>query len=421
MPEPALKLSLEQARLAALAAQWLTAAAPPPSPAAVLERHGFARTLGGADVYLALCARRPEMRRRDLDGAVERREVQVLPAVRGCMYLVSRRHAALCLRVADLLSRGRAEKEQQKAGLSPGELEAVGRAVLATLAERGPLTPDALRKALPPGTLRSLGEAGKKVGLTSALPSALRRLEFDGQVERSLEGGRLDSERYAWRLAAASPFDGAVLPSEPAALYAELAELFFGGAGFARLGDFASWVGISQRDAKAALERLETLSVAIAGESEPRWALASNRELLADPPPSAVAFLPFEDSLIATQGGPALLVDAAHHGIVGPAWGTSKPTSLGEARFLMLRPLVAEGKVAGFWELDPERAAVCWASFEPLGGEARAQVEELGRRTARFLLEELGHGRSFNLDTDRDLAERSAYLRSLPHGGICPP
>src|SRR5215212_447861 len=182
-----LRVSLEQARRAFVSAQGF-----PPRPGRsvvqVLEETGFVRTLGGSDIYLALRARMPGMRRADLEAVVEAHEAQIVPAVRGCMYLVPRRDVPLALRMADVVSRSRHERDQEKAGIRPGEVEGVGKAVLETLRERGPLTTDALRKALPSGTVRSLGEVGKRVGISSPLPGALRMLEFDGHVERTLEG-----------------------------------------------------------------------------------------------------------------------------------------------------------------------------------------------------------------------------------------
>src|SRR5256885_7675998 len=54
----------------------------------VITDSGWLRTLGGADVYLAARARRPGMKRADLDAAVARGELRVAPAARGCIYLV---------------------------------------------------------------------------------------------------------------------------------------------------------------------------------------------------------------------------------------------------------------------------------------------------------------------------------------------
>ena len=104
----------------------------------------------------------------------------MVPAARGCMYLVARPQVALALRLAARLTLPRAEREHAKAGIRPREVEELAAAVRETLTRKGPLTTEALRKALPEGSVRSLGEVGKKVGISSALPSALRLLEFDG-------------------------------------------------------------------------------------------------------------------------------------------------------------------------------------------------------------------------------------------------
>src|SRR5687768_8682414 len=173
-----------------------------PTKASLLDAitgSGWLRTLGGADAYLAARARRPALKRRELDTLVDRGELRVVPAARGCIYVVP---SAV---VPDLMAlnadawRKDHEKQLAKVGSSIAKLEALAKPVLAALAT--PLTTDALRKALPAGSIPSFGEAGKKIGLSSPLPLVLRLLEFSGKVERTLEGGRLDSERYLWRKA----------------------------------------------------------------------------------------------------------------------------------------------------------------------------------------------------------------------------
>jgi uncharacterized protein YcaQ len=414
------RLSRDQARRVCIAAQGLSSA-PGRTPAGALERSpvkaleetGFVRTLGGVDVYIALRARVPGMRRADLDGAVEAQQAQVVPAARGCMYLVPRRDVPISLRVASILSRSRDERDQEKAGIRPGEVEEVARAALETLRERGPLTTDALRKALPAGTVRSLGEQGKKVGVSSPLPGALRVLEFEGKVERTVENRRLDSERYLWRAAAVSPFDGARLPrlsDDPLDLYAGMARIFFHAAGIATQKDFAGWIGIAQRDAKAAIERLGLLPVEVEGIGDLHYMPEDGRDL-AEAGADAVALLSFEDNLIHLHGGLSLLTDEAHHGTVVPSWGMGRPSTLGEAKHLTLRSFVAEGKIAGFWEYDPDAREIVHRSFGPLAKATRARLEDAAADLARFLTEDLGHGRSFSLDTDEELRKRSARVR----------
>jgi Winged helix DNA-binding domain len=414
-PKPAFRLPLKEAREMFVAAQGL-APQPGRSVAEALEETGFVRTLGGVDVYLAVRARVPGLRRAGLDAAVAAGEAQVIPAVRGCIYLVPRRDVPLALRVAALLSRSRDEREHEKAGIRPGEVEEVGAAVLQVLGERGPLTTDALRRALPTGVVRSLGDAGKKLGISSPLPAALRRLEFGGRVERTLESQRLDSERYLWRVTARSPFDGVSLPDDPIDLYAGLARIFFHGAGLGTQKDFAAWAGIPQRDAKAAMERADLLPVAIEEVPEIHYLPEERRGLLETAPETAaraIALLPFEDNLLALHGGPALLVDAAHHATPVPVWGSDRMTTLGEARYMGLRSVVAEGKIAGIWEYDPDAQAVVAAGFAGLSKATRAGLAAATEDLARFLEEDLGHGRSFSLDTDDDLRLRSGQVRSV--------
>ena len=409
-----LRVSLAQARGLAVAAQGF-----PPVPGRsivqVLEETGFVRTLGGSDVYLAVRARVPGMRREELEGVVEAHEAQIVPAVRGCMYLVPRRDVPLALRMADVVSRSRHERDQEKAGIRPGEVEEVGRAVLQALRESGPLTTDALRKALPPGTVRSLGDAGKKVGLSSPLPPALRMLEFDGHVERTLEGRRLDSERYRWRAAASSPFAGVQVPADPVDLFAGMARIFFRAAGLGTQKDFAGWAGISQRDAKAAVERAGVLPVTVDGEDEVHYLLEERRDLpeASADAVSAVAFLPFEDNLVHLHGGPARVVDEAHHAMPVPVWGSSETTTIGEARHMSLRSVVAEGKVSGFWEYDPDAREVVYRGFDGLSAATRKKLDAAALDLSHFLADEIGHGRSFTLDTDEELRKRSARIREM--------
>lgn len=408
--KPALRLTRDQLRRACVAAQGLTQPGPSSNPVRALEETGFVRTLGGVDVYIAVRARMPGLRREDLDGVVAAQQAQVIPAARGCMYLVPRRDVPVSLRVASLLSRTRDERDQEKAGIRPGETEEVARAALEILRERGPMTTDGLRKALPAGTLRSLGEQGKKAGISSPLPGALRRLEFDGLVERTLENRRLDSERYLWRAAAVSPFDGVSLPDDPIDLYAGMARIFFHAAGMATQKDFAGWIGIAQRDAKAALERLGLLPVEVEGSGDVHY-LPEERRGLLDESGDAVALLSFEDNLIHLHGGPAFLVDEALHGAVVPSWGMGRPSTLGEAKHLSLRSFVADGKIAGFWEYDPDAREIVVRPFAPLPAKTKAKVDEAAADLSRFLAEEVGHGRSFSLDTDEELRKRAAKIR----------
>lgn len=407
------KLNLDTARRILLEAQGL--GRPLTSDlGALLAASGFVRTLGGVDIYLAVRARRPGLTRDQLDQAVEAQEAQVVPAARGCMYLVARPQVGLCLRLANRLSASRDQRDQEKAGILPGEAEKLAELILTTLAAKGSFSTAALRSALPAGSVRSLGDQGKKVGISSPLPAALRRLEFTGAIERAHERRRLDNELYVWRLTRQNPLVANPAGDDPLEWIAELGRIFFRAAGLGRPKVFADWLGVAQKDAKSALERLELVPVTVEGESEPFFALPETA--LEAPVSERVAFLPFEDNLIQLQGCPRLLVDAAHHDLEVTVWGMSQRVTtvkLKDSKHPSLRTFVADNKIAGFWEFDPDQAQVVWASLAPLAAPTRERVVAEAQVLSRFLIEELGHAKSFTLDKEDDLRARSAFIRSL--------
>lgn len=409
------RLTLVQARNAWSAAQEIGAGAG--SIADVLERTGFVRTLGGIEVYLATRARIPTARAREVDAMVAAGQAQVVPAVRGCIYLVAKKHVPLALRVADLLSARTREREQEKAGIRGGELVELGRGVLDLLG-KGPLSTDAIRKGLPAGAVRSLGDAGKKVGVSSPLPAALRLLEFEGKIERTLEGGKVDTERYLWRQAVRNPFDGAKLPDDPIELYARLATIFFRAAGTSTVRVFAEWAGIGLREGQTAVERARLVQVAVDGIDEPSYASAERLDTLAAASGDGVGFLPFEDNLIALHGGPALLVDPQFHAIPVPAWGMSAAGTLGATKHMSTRGIVAEGRLVGLWEVDPATKQTAMAVYDWVAPSTYTRIEALARETSRFISEELGHGRSFTLDSDETLGERAELIRRIARHGV---
>lgn len=414
-PGTPLTVTLDRTRAFWHRRQGLAEPAPPDAdPAAVLAATGWARTLGGIDVYLAITARCPGASRAGIDEAVRAGALRVVPAVRGCIYLVPEADVALVMALAAELQRPRTGRDLDKVGATWDEVETLADEVEQALAA-GPLSTQAVRKALPAGSVKSLGAAGKKVGLTSLLPVALRELEFERRIERTPVGGRLDTERYEW---SRSPGNEAAEDRPPGGKIDRLAAIarrFFEFFAPATVRELATWVGVPQRDAKAAMAELPLEPVEIEGRRGQAWVLAGDRESLAAtaPPPGSYSFLPFEDNLLTVHGGPSALVDPAHHGLEVPRWGGSRPTTLGEARHIGYRPLIAGEKVVGFWEYDPDAGEVVTATFEPLARGEQKALGEARERVAARVRDDLGHARSFSLDTDDALRRRAAQLRRM--------
>jgi len=164
--------------------------------AEVLERSGWARSVGGVGPYLGLYSR-AGISREAADKAVAKLEIHELPAARGCTYVLPAADFALALRVGEPF--GSAEmKTAYKLGVTDKEVDKLSDAVVQALSKDS-LSPDEIREATGKAS-RSLGEEGKKKGVTTTLPLALGRLQVMGEIRRVPINGRLDQQRYQYTL-----------------------------------------------------------------------------------------------------------------------------------------------------------------------------------------------------------------------------
>ncbi len=361
----------------------------------VVARTGWIRTLGGAEAYLALAARGRAVTVEAVHRAVAEGSLGVTPAVRGCIYLVPARDAGLCLRIAHALSRRRTARDLERAGATADEVAAVGEAALDALAA-GPLTTAALRQALPPGAVRSLGEAGKKVGLTTTLPPALRALELGGRIVRAPEDGRLDHERYRWAIPARNPLDDT--PETDEAVHRALADRFCRWAGPATPDAFAAWSGLGKRAARAACAHLDEVEVEGLGPAR----IAPGDDAV-PPADGQVRWLPALDNLVALRGRSADVVDPGGHAVEVGVFGSGGPKPLAEVNVPLARLLFHADRVVGLWEVDGDR--VVHALF------ARAPAPDPG--PVSQLVAALGHARVSSVDGPKGVARRVARVAAV--------
>ncbi len=361
-----------------------------------VSRSGWLRTLGGTDAYVAARARHAGMARGELDRAVDAGQLRVVPAARGCIYLIPGELVADVMAANTDDWTAKTEKDLKKLGKTMKLVETLAAEVRKTVAT-GALTTDAIRKQI---DVPSFGEAGKKIGLSSPLPLALRLLELRGQVERVLEGGRLDSTSYAWR----EP-KGKAKPASKDPV-ARMVRAFLGFAGPATLGQIAAWSGRAQRDLKPILGKLEAVAVEVEGLGEAWVRHEDVADLTSVGTPSGCGALAFEDNFLVNHGL-AAVTEPRHHGIECDIWGPGKGQTIGEATSVLSRTLVLDGVVVGFWEVDPRTRGAVSMTFDKLPKAKAAVVAAAADDMARFLLEDLGHARSFTLDT-MDLVQQRA-------------
>ncbi|HEU4456597.1 MAG TPA: crosslink repair DNA glycosylase YcaQ family protein [Longimicrobium sp.] len=371
------------------------------SPARVLERSGWARSVGGVGPYLTLFARAGTSREA-ADAAVARLEIHELPSARGCTYVLPASDFALGLMVGQAFG-GAEMKTAARLGVTEEEIEALCDAVLGALGD-GTLAPDRLRDATG-GAWRGLGEEGKKKGLTTTLPVALGRLQARGDIRRVPVNGRLDQQRYGYVRWEPNPLVGQGSAGDA---YTELARRFFRWVGPATMKELQWFTGLG---VKAAKDAAAPLDLAPMEEGSDRLLLPEDADAFRafDPPSDPrYALVSSLDAISATRRDVRTLVDA------GDA-DRMVLTESGERSLVGLADLPAHaildrGRLIGLWEYDADAGSIAWATFD---GRADAELERAVAETEVFVRDQLGDARSFSLDSPASRGPRIAAIRAM--------
>ncbi|MEO8622366.1 MAG: crosslink repair DNA glycosylase YcaQ family protein, partial [bacterium] len=208
------------------------------SPADVLARSGWARSVGGVGPYLTFFARAGTSREA-ADAAVASLEIHELPSARGCAYVLPASDYPLGLTIAQVY--GQAEvKTAASLGVHGPEIDTLCAAVVAAIGDE-PLDPEAI-KQLVGNAVRNLGDAGKKKGMITTLPLALGLLQARGDIRRVPVGGRLDQQRFKYVRWSPNPLRSATFRTDDA--FTELARRFFRWVGPATMKELQWFTGL---------------------------------------------------------------------------------------------------------------------------------------------------------------------------------
>jgi len=371
------------------------------SPAWILERCGWSRSVGGVGPYLTLFSRGGTSREM-ADQAAAQLEIHELPTARGCTYVLPSSDFALGLTVGRNYSGDM--KTALKLGVTEKEVDRLCDAVVKAL-EQGALDPDSIREATGKAS-RSLGEEGKQKGLTTTLPLALGRLQTEGRIRRVPINGRFDQQRYAyvnWR-----PNPLASYPESLEAAFSELARRFFRWVGPATLGEFQWFAGLGVKTTKQAVDSLGLVPI------EP----GSDRLLLPDdvaafrelevPTTPEYALVSSLDPIAANRREMQSLIDDEDRERPVVIDATSKP--MGGLTDLPSHAILDRGRIIGLWEFDPAAGSIVWATFGRRKDKALAAAVE---ETEAFVRAQLGDARSFSLDSPKSRVSRLESLRAL--------
>ncbi|MGC9998566.1 MAG: crosslink repair DNA glycosylase YcaQ family protein [Bryobacteraceae bacterium] len=369
------------------------------TPAAVLARAGWARSVAGAGPYLTLHAR-AGLSREAVDAAVAAVEIHELPAARSCTYVLPASDYALALTLAAAAGDGEM-KLALKLGVTPKEVDALCDAVLLAL-KNGPAEPDRIRATVGPKA-RSLGADGRRKGLASTLPLALDRLQVSGHIRRLPTNGRLDQQRYRYALWNPNPLKNCKLSSAEA--YTALARLYFQWIGPATPAEFQWFSGLG---VKTAAEALASLGLVPLETGSDRLLFPHDLDALwsfkppADPVYRLVSSL---DSLVLLRRDHRSLMDPADldrslelaHG----------PASLSSLADLPCHAILDRGRLVGLWDYDPASESIVCFNFIQRNKDLDAAI----KNTEEYVRTQLGDARSFSLDSPKSRLRRLAALR----------
>ena len=371
----------------------------------ILCQTGWARSVAGVNPYLTLLSR-GGIRRREAEEALARLEIHELPSARGCTYVVPSTDFALALKVGQGIGTEADLRLARSLGVTDREVDKLRDAVVSALS-KGPLDPDALRGSTG-GTVRNLGEAGKKKGMTSTLPLTLGLLQSEGEIRRIPTNGRMDQQRYSYALWRPNPLAGFRLSTEEACT--ELARRYFGWIGPASLGHFQWFSGLGVKAAKAAIEPLALESpkgmegYLILPESRASF------EAFKPPREPEYVLVSSLDGITHLRRNVEDLVDPADR--KNMVFCDKELKAIGGLSDLYNHAILDRGRIVGLWDYDVETQSIAWTSFV---GKNKA-LEEAVRKTEAFVRDELGDARSFSLDSPKSRAPRIAALRRTGGG-----
>ncbi len=363
----------------------------------VLDRAGWARSVGGANPYLTLFAR-AGIRREQVDRDVAELRIHELPTARGCTYVLGRNDFAWGLQVG----RDAAVapfKVLARLGVERGEITLLEEQVLHTLMESSdPMDPKQLKDELGE-SVRSLGEEGKKKGASTTLPTALGLLQADGRIRRVPVNGRLDQQRYAYTSWALPP---STLDDDAAR--ARLIERYLrwtGGATFKQ----SQWLtGFTVAQSKAALAAVGAVEVTTAA-GEPLWMLPDDVEHLSAfkaPQEEQIQLLAGTDSLVLLRRNSADMLAEGDRG------RKVLDGTLGLQADLSDHPILDRGRIIGLWQYDPGKERIAAWTFDKPTAAVTQRIAEV----ESWIREDLGDFRSFSLDSAASRQKRIDALDS---------
>jgi hypothetical protein len=290
----------------------------------------------------------------------------------------------------------------EKLGVGPKEIDRLCEKVVASLGDV-PQEIEKIREQV--GTAaRSLGEEGKKKGISTTLPIALGRLQTMGLIRRVPIDGRLDQQRYRYVKWSPSPL--ATGEMESAEAFTELARRYFTWVGPATIKEFQWFSGLGVKTAKDAVAPLSLVTVS----DTDRLLLPSDADAYASFKAAAkpeYALVSSLDAISAARRDTGSLVDDTDRSLVSDwTFGEKPGASLVD---LAAHAILDRGRLIGYWEYDPDEQRIVSALFR---GKKDKALERTIAEMEAFVRDQLGDARAFSLDSPKSRRPKLEILRN---------
>ena len=376
------------------------------SSAENLSIRGWARSVGGCNPYLTLYAR-SHISRAVVDAEIAQLNIHELPSARGCTYVLPANDFGLGLLVGEPFRKAEL-RVAASLGVTDSEIDKLCSAVVDALHNKV-LSPEEIRTVTGDAS-RSLGELGKKKGLTSTLPVALGKLQALGEIRRVPIDGRLDQQRYKYTAWQPNPRQNVSFDTEE--VLTELARKYFKWAGPATQWEFQWFSGLTVGTAKKAIAPLNL--VPIAPNSE-RLLLPEDLDEFLEfkrPTDPIYKFVSSIDGIcLLRRDVKSLLLEEDQDRPVSTSNGLKSIGALGD---LPSNAILDRGRLIGLWEFDPTVNELIWTTFIPRNEALKSAATEI----ETYVRDQLGDARSFSLDSPKS---RAPLLAALREAATCEP
>jgi hypothetical protein len=333
---------------------------------------------------------------------VAKLQIHELPTARGCTYVLPAADFALGLKAGESFAAAPL-KVAAKLGVTDKEIAKLCDAVVKALDKGVVLDPDEIRAATGNAS-RSLGEEGKKKGVTTTLPLALGLLQSSGDIRRVPVNGRLDQQRYKYALWRPNPLAKFKMTAEEVAV--DLARRYFTWIGPATVDELQWFMALGVKACKAACEPLKLVPLVPPGDA--RLMLPEHREEFESfkvPKQAHYTLASSIDGLsILRRDLPGLMnAEDLERSFVAE----KAPVAGRSLKDLPSHPIFDRGRLVGLWEYDTATESIAWMAFIAKNKD----LENAVKATEKYVREQLGDARSFSLDSPKSREPRVAALR----------